>query len=133
MKKLLFTFCFLFLTCADNGDSDSSIAGRWNLTSLSENGIVDNLSSCDLKSYMILSENNSGIYYQYYTDYDNLEIEPCGLDLTSNIILEYVKENTYLVTFTSNYDGFTQTGSAEINNDVFTYSYDNIEAIFIKE
>jgi hypothetical protein len=51
------------------------------LTSIKENGqsIHD---SCDLESYMVIDVDNSGIYFQYYSD--DPATEPCGLDATYN-------------------------------------------------
>ena len=140
LKKLTYLFLALIIfACSDDDSSDNNssntIEGRWNLTSTITNGTGDLLSSCDLQSYMLLSENNSGIFYQYYTD--DPETEPCGLDVTYSVNLEYITNNTYSMTLVSNYDGYSETGTAEINNNILLYSIsygqDNFEVRFVKE
>ena len=97
MKNLFYLILLAcVLSCSDGDDNNynsnlTSIAGKWNLSSQSYNGIAENLSSCDLESYMQMSNNGSGIYYIYYTDFpDNPEIEPCGLDSTFDVISTYI-------------------------------------------
>ena len=75
MKKItyfLLALSFGYYSC----DSKTSIIGDWQLVSVKSNGISIHY-SCDLKSYLTLSENNSGIYYQYESN--NLETVPCKL------------------------------------------------------
>ena len=82
MKKLLYLFLALSFACSsDDDESNTSIDGNWQLTSIKENGqsIHD---SCDLESYMVIDVDNSGTYFQYYSDYP--ATEPCGLDATYN-------------------------------------------------
>tara|TARA_B100000768_G_scaffold177349_1_gene191397 strand:+ start:5864 stop:6247 length:384 start_codon:yes stop_codon:yes gene_type:complete len=82
MKKLLYLFLALSFACSsDDDESNTSIDGNWQLTSIKENGqsIHD---SCDLESYMVIDVDNSGTYFQYYLD--DPATEPCGLDATYN-------------------------------------------------
>ena len=37
------------------------------------NGIAENLNSCDLETYMQLSNNGSGFLYVYYTDFQIIQ------------------------------------------------------------
>ena len=71
MKKLFLLSALLTLTCSSDDSNDNnnstSVEGTWNLTSISENG-VEVHDSCDLESYMVISESNTGTYYQYYSD-----------------------------------------------------------------
>ena len=139
MKKLiLLLFIPLVFTCSDDDNlNTSSIEGRWNLNSQSINGIAQSIDSCSLQSYMLLSEEGSGIYYLYYTDFpDNPEIEPCGLDDTFDVSSSYITENTFSMTFDYG-GGDTENGTAEINNNTLTftsiYDGDNYETSFTKE
>ena len=82
MKKLLYLFLALSFACSSDDDaSNTSIDGNWQLTSVKKNGqsIHD---SCDLESYMVIDVDNSGTFFQYYSD--DPATEPCGLDATYN-------------------------------------------------
>jgi len=88
MKKityLLLALSFGYTSC----DSNTSIIGEWQLVSMKSNGISIHY-SCDLESYLTLTENNSGVYYQYNSD--NQETEPCVLDGTD--VLTWTKGTT---------------------------------------
>ena len=72
MKKLLLLSTLLIFACSSDDNNYSNltlIEGKWNLSSQTYNGVAENLSSCDLESYMQLSSNGSGTYYIYYTDF----------------------------------------------------------------
>jgi len=140
MKKLiLLLFISFVFTCSNDDDNSSAttIEGKWNLTSQYINGIVQSIDSCTLQSYMLLSEQGSGLYYIYYSDFpENPEIEPCGLDVTFNVNSSYITDNTFSMTWDYG-GGDIENGSAEINNNtlIFTSAYDgdNYETIFTKE
>ena len=138
MKKLLLLSALFLFACSDDDNSNSSsIEGRWNLTSEKVNGVDSNLDSCSLQSYMLLSENGSGLYYIYYTDFpDDPQIEPCGLDDTFNVSSTYITNNSFSMTWNYDVDDFEQ-GTAEINNNILTFSSlyygDNYETVFTKE
>ena len=141
MKKLLLLSALLVFACSsdegyDNSNS-SSIEGRWNLTSQKINGINSNLDSCTLQSYMLLSENGSGLYYIYYTDFpDNPEIEPCGLDDTFDVNSTYITNNSFAMTWDYG-EGDIESGTADVNNNSLTftslYDGDNYETTFVKD
>ena len=143
MKNLFYLILLAcVLSCSDGVDNNynsnlTSIAGKWNLTSQSYNGIAENLSSCDLESYMQMSNNGSGIYYIYYTDFpDNPEIEPCGLDSTFDVISTYISSNSFSMTWDYG-DSDIENGTAEINNNILTftstYEGDNYQYTFTKD
>jgi hypothetical protein len=138
MKKLLLLSALLIFACSDDDNSNSSsIEGRWNLTLQKVNGIDSNLNSCNLESYMLLSENGSGLYYIYYTDYpDDPQIEPCGLDDTFNVSSTFITNNSFSMTWNYDVDDIEE-GTAEINSNILTflslYDGDNYETVFTKE
>ena len=143
MKNLFYLILLAcVLSCSDGDDNNynsnlTSIAGKWNLTSQSYNGIAENLSSCDLESYMQMSNNGSGIYYIYYTDFpDNPEIEPCGLDSTFDVISTYISSNSFSMTWDYG-DSDIENGTDEINNNILTftstYEGDNYQYTFTKD
>jgi hypothetical protein len=126
MKKLLLlTFALSLFACDggdDNGTNPTSIEGRWNLSSQNYNGVAENLSSCDLESYMQLSSNGLGTYYIYYTDFpDNPEIEPCGLDSTFDVISTYMSGISFTMTWDYG-DGDNEVGEAVINENILTFT-----------
>lgn len=138
MKRLLLLSALLIFACSDDDNSNSSsIEGRWNLTLQKVNGIDSNLNSCNLESYMLLSENGSGLYYIYYTDYpDDPQIEPCGLDDTFNVSSTFITNNSFSMTWNYDVDDIEE-GTAEINSNILTflslYDGDNYETVFTKE
>jgi hypothetical protein len=138
MKKLLLLSALLIFACSDDDNSNSSsIEGRWNLTLQKVNGIDSNLDSCSLESYMLLSENGSGLYYIYYTDFpDDTQIEPCGLDDTFNVSSTFITNNSFSMTWNYDVDDIEE-GTAEINSNILTflslYDGDNYETVFTKE
>jgi len=138
MKKLILLSVFLIFACSDDDNSNlSSIEGKWNLTSEKINGIDLNINSCSLQSYMLLSENGSGLFYIYYTDYPNdPTIEPCGLDETIDVSSTYITNNRFSMTWKYDIDDI-QDGTAEINNNILTFSSlyygDDYEIVFTKE
>ena len=98
MKKLIYIFLTVRIV-ACSGDSDDgsvSFVGNWQLNSISENG-VDVHDSCDLESYMVLTNSNTGVYYQYYSD--DPATEPCGLDISYNLTWSQIEGSSYLITF----------------------------------
>ena len=138
MKKLLLLSALFIFACSDDDNSNSSsIEGRWNLTLQKVNGIDSNLDSCSLESYMLLSENGSGLYYIYYTDFpDDTQIEPCGLDDTFNVSSTFITNNSFSMTWNYDVDDIEE-GTAEINSNILTflslYDGDNYETVFTKE
>ena len=98
MKKLLLLSALLIFACSSDDDNSSSTSfeGRWNLNSISENG-AEIHNSCDLETYMVLSESNNGVYYQYYSD--DPETEPCGLDATYQLTWSQVNGSNYNISF----------------------------------
>ncbi|MAP05622.1 MAG: hypothetical protein CMP79_03155 [Formosa sp.] len=99
MKKLTLLSALLIFACSSD-DSDNSnsksFEGRWNLNSISENG-VEIHDSCDLETYMVLSESNTGTYHQYYSD--DPDTEPCGLDATYQLTWSQVNGSNYNISF----------------------------------
>ena len=137
MKKLTTISLILLFSCSSNDSSENSIEGKWNFTGLKTNGADYNLDSCSLQSYMLLSENGSGLYYIFYTDYpDNPEIEPCGLDDTYNVSSTYITGNSFSMTWDYG-GGDVENGTAELNNNtlIFKSIYDgvNYENSFTKD
>ena len=141
MKKLLLLSALLIFACStDDSDDNSnltSIEGKWNLSSQTYNGLTENLNSCDLESYMQLSNNSSGLYYIYYTDFpDNPEIEPCGFDSTFDVSSSLISNNTFSMTWDYG-DGDIEAGEAVINNNTLTftsvYDGDNYITTFTKD
>ena len=99
MKKLLLLSALLIFACSSDEGTNSnstSFEGRWNLNSISENG-VEIHDSCDLETYMVLSESNTGTYYQYYSD--DPDTEPCGLDATYQLTWSQVNGSNYNISF----------------------------------
>ena len=141
MKKLLLLSALLIFTCSSDEGYDNtnptSIEGKWNLSSQIYNGNAENLNSCDLESYMQLSNNGLGLYYIYYTDFpDNPEIEPCGFDSTFDVNSSLISNNTFSMTWDYG-DGDIEVGEAVINNNTLTvnsiYDGDNYVSIFTKD
>ena len=99
MKKLFLLSALLIFACSsDDSDNSNSTSfeGRWNLNSISENG-VEIHDSCDLETYMVLSESNTGTYHQYYSD--DPDTEPCGLDATYQLTWSQVNGSYYNISF----------------------------------
>ena len=125
MKKIIYLFLTLLIVGCSSDDTVSvSFEGSWQLSSISENG-VDVHNSCDLESYMLLTESNTGTYYQYYSD--NLATEPCGLDVTYNLTWSKLEGSSYLITF-----DYGQSITAVLTN-VLTLDYgDGEKSVFVK-
>jgi hypothetical protein len=125
MKKLLLLSAILIFACSSDDNNYSNltlIEGKWNLSSQTYNGVAENLSSCDLESYMQLSSNGSGTYYIYYTDFpDDPEIEPCGLDSTFDVISTYMSGISFTMTWDYG-DGDNEVGEAVINDNILTFT-----------
>ena len=123
-KTFLFFSAILIFGCSsdDNDNSNSSsIEGRWNLTSMSFQGVEQDLNSCDLETYIELNNSGTGIYYLYYTDWpDNPEIEPCGLDVMYDITFANTSSNTYSMDV--DFEESVASGTATVNNNVLTFS-----------
>lgn len=123
-KTFLFFSAILIFGCSsdDNDNSNSSsIEGRWNLTSMSFQGVEQDLNSCDLETYIELNNSGTGIYYLYYTDWpDNPEIEPCGLDEMYDITFANTSSNTYSMVV--DWEESDASGTATVNNNVLTFS-----------
>jgi len=126
MKNILYLFLVLTIfACSSDSDGNSntsSVEGRWNLSSSSNNGVEENLNYCDLKTYIELNNDGSGLGYVYYTDTpNNPEIEPCGLDFTFNITFSETSNNVYSMNWEDN--DFNVTGTADVNNNILTFNY----------
>ena len=123
-KTFLFFSAILIFGCSsdDNDNSNSSsMEGRWNLTSMSFQGIEQDLNSCDLETYIELNNIGTGIYYLYYTDWpDNPEIEPCGLDEMYDITFANTSSNTYSMDV--DFEESVASGTATVNNNVLAFS-----------
>ena len=125
MKKLLLLTFALFLFACDGGDDNgtnpTSIEGRWNLTSITYEGVEEDLNYCDLETYIELNNNGTGIYYLYYTDWpENPEIEPCGLDVMLDITFANTSSNTYSMVV--DWEESDASGTATVNNNILTFS-----------
>ena len=97
MKKLLYLFLTVLIVGCSNDDGGSvSFVGNWQLNSISVNG-VDGGDSCLLESYMVLTNSNTGVYYQYYSD--DPATEPCGLDISYDLTWSQIEGSSYLITF----------------------------------
>ena len=122
MKKLLYLFLvFGLFACSDDSEDDdsSSIVGRWNLTSFVEDGIQEQLDSCDLQTYMDLLEDGIGYYYQYWYE-DN---KPCGIDIVYNVSYYSVPNNSNLYSITLDYmNGYTTTLDGDLEGNMLTLS-----------
>ena len=126
MKKILYLFLAVTIfACSSDSDGNSntsSVEGRWNLSSSSNNGVEENLNYCDLKTYIELNNDGSGLGYVYYTDTpNNPEIEPCGLDFTFDITFSETSNNVYSMNWEDN--DFNVTGTADVNNNILTFNY----------
>jgi len=126
MKNLFYLFLAVTMfACSSDSDGNSntsSVEGRWNLSSSSNNGVEENLNYCDLKTYIELNNDGSGLGYVYYTDTpNNPEIEPCGLDFTFNITFSETSNNVYSMNWEDN--DFNVTGTADVNNNILTFNY----------
>ena len=139
MKNLFYLFLAVTIfSCSSDSDGNSntsSVEGRWNLSSFRENGVEENLNYCDLKTYIELNNDGSGLGYVYYTDTpNNPEIEPCGLDYTFNITFSETSNNVYSMNWFV--DEFNVTGTADVNNNILTFNYTDegeyIESKFTK-
>ena len=123
-KTFLFFSAILIFGCSsdDNDNSNSSsMEGRWNLTSMSFQGVEQDLNSCDLETYIELNNSGTGIYYLYYTDWpDNPEIEPCGLDEMFDITFANTSSNTYSMVV--GWEESDASGTATVNNNILTFS-----------
>ena len=126
MKKLLFFSALFIFACSSSSDNSNSTSfeGRWNLNSISENG-VEIHDSCDLETYMVLSESNTGTYYQYHSD--DPDTEPCGLDVTHKLTWSQVNSSNYNISF-----DFGGSFPAVLTNVLTIDSGGGEELIFIK-
>ena len=134
-KTFLFFSAILIFGCSsdDNDNSNSSsIEGRWNLTSMSFQGVEQVLNSCDLETYIELNNSGTGIYYLYYTDWpDNPEIEPCGLDEMYDITFANTSSNTYSMDV--DFEESVASGTATVNNNILTFSGLTFEGLPFEE
>jgi len=134
-KTFLFFSAILIFGCSsdDNDNSNSSsMEGRWNLTSMSFQGVEQDLNSCDLETYIELNNSGTGIYYLYYTDWpDNPEIEPCGLDEMYDITFANTSSNTYSMDV--DFEESVSSGTATVNNNVLTFSGLTFEGLPFEE
>jgi hypothetical protein len=98
MKKLLLLFAFLIFSCSssDNDDSNTSIVGSWQLTSILESGTPAH-DRCDLESIMTILETNTGNFTQYYSEDETSE--SCDESVTIDITWSLVSSSTYNITF----------------------------------
>ena len=128
MKKLFLLSALLTLSCSSDDSNDNnnstSVEGTWNLTSISENG-VEVHDSCDLESYMVISESNTGTYYQYYSD--DPETEPCGLDISYDLTWSQIEGSSYLITF-----DFGSSFTAVLTNVLTLDTGEGDQVVFIK-
>ena len=124
MKNILYLFLVLTIfACSSDSDGNSntsSVEGRWNLSSSSNNGVEENLNYCDLKTYIELNNDGSGLGYVYYTDTPD-NSETCGLDFTFNITFSETSNNVYSMNWEDN-EGIV-TGTADVNNNILTFNY----------
>jgi len=136
MRNIFYLFLALLILACSSDDNDnsnsSSIEGRWNLTSMSFQGIEQDLNSCDLETYIELNNIGTGIYYLYYTDWpDNPEIEPCGLDEMYDITFANTSSNTYSMDV--DFEESVSSGTATVNNNVLTFSGLTFEGLPFEE
>jgi len=125
MKKLIYLFLTaLIVACSSDDGGSVSFVGNWQLNSISENG-VDIHDSCDLESYMVLTETNTGGFYQFYSD--DPATEPCGLDVVYSLTWSQVDGSNYQIT-----DEFGTTGTAVLTNVLTLYSNSTLQIIFTK-
>ena len=67
MKKLLLLSALLIFACSSDDSNDNntnSIDGRWNIVSITENGVQIELNSCTVQTYMML-DNGQGSVFVY--------------------------------------------------------------------
>lgn len=131
MNKLLFLFATLLLVSCSSGDSanSDSIVGKWYLSTLLFNQEQEILDNCDIQSYLEITTGESGKYYLYYSD--DLETEPCGLDIIYDLTYYRVDgSKNYKLTFEFGDDDY-QTGDVVINNDTLTFTSEYDGNIYI--
>tara|TARA_B100000780_G_scaffold90361_1_gene62432 strand:+ start:408 stop:797 length:390 start_codon:yes stop_codon:yes gene_type:complete len=128
MKKIIYLFLtVLIVGCSgSSGGGSVSFVGNWQLNSITENG-VDVHDSCDLESYMVLTNSNTGVYYQYYSD--DQETEPCGLDASYNLTWSQIEGSSYLITFE---DGSSSSYTAVLTNVLTLDVLEGYKLIFTK-
>ena len=128
MKKLLYLFFALSFACSsdeDNSNTNTSIDGNWQLTSITEDGQSTH-NSCDLESYMVILGDNTGTYFQYYSD--DPATETCDLESTYDFIITMGSSS-------SNYNLVLEGESAPLvlNGNRLTLTFDDSEVIeFVK-
>ena len=128
MKKLLFLFLALSYACSsddDNSNTNTSIVGNWQLTSIIEDGQPTH-NSCDLESYMVILGDNTGTYFQYYSD--DPATETCDLESTYDFIITMGSSS-------SNYNLVLEGESAPLvfNGNRLTLTFDDSQVIeFVK-
>jgi len=84
MKKLIYLFLtVLVVACSgddsnsDSGDNTSSLAGIWNLTSVTNAaGPVDFEATCSNENYLVLNDTSGTIYIHFNEDSDG-NVVPC--------------------------------------------------------
>ena len=67
MKKLILLSALLIFACSSDDSNDNntnSIDGRWNIVSITENGVQIELNSCTVQTYMML-DNGQGSVFVY--------------------------------------------------------------------
>ena len=131
MNKLLFLFATLLLVSCSSGDNanSDSIVGKWYLSTSLFNEEQEILDNCDIQSYLEITTGESGKYYLYYSD--DLETEPCGLDIIYDLTYYRVDSSkNYKLTFEFGDDDY-QTGDVVINSDTLTFTSEYDGNIYI--
>ena len=115
MKKLLLLSVLLIFTCSSDDSNDNntnSIDGRWDIVSITENGVQIELNSCTVQTYMMLNNGQGSVYvYGNPTDIQGecQEIQVIQLSYSStdvpNIFILSCPNNTNACDITVNLEG----------------------------
>ena len=115
MKKLLILSALLIFACSSDDSNDNntnSIDGRWDIVSITENGVQIELNSCTVQTYMMLNNGQGSVYvYGNPTDIQGecQEIQVIQLSYSStdvpNIFIFSCPNNTNACDITVNLEG----------------------------
>ena len=115
MKKLLLLSALLIFACSSDDSNDNntnSIDGRWDIVSITENGVQIELNSCTVQTYMMLNNGQGSVYvYGNPTDIQGecQEIQVIQLSYSStdvpNIFIFSCPNNTNACDITVNLEG----------------------------
>jgi len=126
MKKLIYLFLTVLVAAcsgddsnSDSGDNTSSLAGIWNLTSVTNaDGPIDLEATCANENYLDLNDTSGTIYFHFNEDSEG-NVVPCFVADTDTCTYTNTPagSNQYLFTIS---EGDVLSGELNINGTILS-------------